>query len=619
MPGFRSAARGRRAAVPFTAASWGSALLVAGALALAAASAKAQPLGVGQFPIGSRFQEKETAHGARYMVSAAHPLATAAGTAMLARDGSAVDAAIAVQLVLGLVEPHSSGIGGGAFLLHYQARSGAVEAYDGRETAPAAVSTELFMEPGQKPMPFRRALVGGLAVGVPGVLRMAELAHRKHGRLPWRALFGPAIRLAEAGYPISPQLSRWLAVDQALKNDPEARALYFREDGSPKPAGTLIRNPRQAQLLRGIALHGADHFYTGDSAVDIAAEVRAHGTNPGHLSVADLRDYRAKLREPLCFAYRRHEICSMPPPSSGGIALAQMLGMLEATGFADAAPMSTEAVHQFSEVAKLAFADRNRYVADSDFVAVPRGLTDRAYLAERARAVGAQSGGLARAGVPPGVQVSRADDRSPELPSTSHLSIVDAQGNAVAMTTTIETIFGAQLMVNGFILNNQLTDFSFVAEQDGKPVANRVEPGKRPRSSMSPVLVFERRADGSRGALQLVAGSPGGSVIISFVAKVLVASLDWNMPIKQVLELPNFGSRNLGASGTLEVERGRFPADITVALRERGHEVVELAIESGVHAIQRVCPAPDGNRKSGAGCRWAGAADPRRDGIAAGR
>ncbi|MFN0162288.1 MAG: gamma-glutamyltransferase [Burkholderiales bacterium] len=617
-PAARVTRLGRAACAPAVMAAW----IAAALLAMVAPAALAQPLGVGQFPIGSRFQEKDTAHGTRHMVSAAHPLAVAAGSAMLDRGGSAVDAAIAVQLVLGLVEPHSSGIGGGAFLMHFEAKSGAVEAYDGRETAPAAVATDLFMEPGQKPMQFRRALVGGLAVGVPGVLRMAEMAHKKHGRLPWRDLFAPAVSVAEKGYAISPQLSRWLAVDQALKNDPEARALYFNEDGNPKPVGTLIRNPRYANLLRGIARHGADHFYTGDSAVDIAAEVRAHGTNPGHLSVADLRDYRAKLRDPLCFAYRAYEICSMPPPSSGGIALAQMFGMLEATDFAAAPPFSAESVHLFSEVAKLAFADRNRYVADSDYVVVPRGLTDSTYLRERARSIGASASGLARAGVPPGVQLSRADDRSPELPSTSHLSIVDARGNAVAMTTTIETIFGAQLMVNGFMLNNQLTDFSFLAEQDGKPVANRVEAGKRPRSSMSPVLVFERREDGKRGPLVLVAGSPGGSMIISFVAKVMVASLDWKMPIKQALELPNFGSRNLGTAGTLEVERGRFPVGLARELRNKGHDVVELAIESGVHAIMRVCDGPSAKRQgagNGEGCRWHGAADPRRDGTAVGR
>ena len=590
--------------------------LLATALLLVAGLADAQPLGVGQFPIGGRFQEKSTTLGSRFMVSAAHPLASDAGLQMLKRGGSAVDAAIAVQLVLGLVEPHSSGIGGGAFLLNYDARSGAVEAYDGRETAPMAVGPGLFMTDGETPMQFREALVGGRSVGVPGVFRLAEMAHKKHGRLPWRKLFEPAIRLADQGYPIGPQLARWLAVDQNLKRDPEARALYFEEDGASKPAGSIIHNPAYAALLRDIARHGADSFYMGASARAMVAEVRAHGTNPGSLTTEDLKNYQAKLREPLCFNYRRYEICSMPTPSSGGIALAQMLGMLENTGFAAAAPMSVEAVHLFSEAAKLAFADRNRYVADADFTYVPAGLTDRDYLTARSREIGAAASGVAQPGSPPGVKLSRADDQSPELPSTSHLSIVDARGNAVSMTATIETIFGAQLMVNGFILNNQLTDFSFVPEHDGKPVANRVEPGKRPRSSMSPVLVFERRDDGSRGPLKLVAGSPGGSVIISFVAKVLVASLDWKLPLKEVLALPNFGSRNLGARGTLELERYRFPAEVAQGLRALGHDVTELSIESGVHAIERVCSTAQAPAR--VKCHWAGAADPRRDGQAYG-
>ncbi|MBL8384769.1 MAG: gamma-glutamyltransferase [Burkholderiales bacterium] len=596
----------------------GRAALAALALAgLLSGAVSAQPLGVGQFPIGGRFEQKPTAYSPGFMVSAAHPLATDAGVDMLRKGGSAVDAAIAVQLVLGLVEPHSSGIGGGAFLLHYDAKSAAVDAYDGRETAPTAVGPGLFLDGSKKPMQFREALVGGRSVGVPGVLRMAEMAHRRHGRLAWHILFGPAIRLAERGYPIGPQLARWLAADVSLKRDPEARALYFEEDGASKPAGSIIRNPAYASLLREIAHHGADRFYLGANARAMVAEVRAHGTNPGDLSIEDLKNYEAKRRDPLCFAYRRFEICSMPPPSSGGIALAQMLGMLENTDFASLPPLSVAAVHQFSEAAKRAFADRNRYVADADFTFVPGGLTDRAYLAERSRDIGPAASGLAKPGNPPGVRLSRADDRSPELPSTSHLSIVDARGNAVSMTTTIETIFGAHLMVNGFILNNQLTDFSFVPEQDGLPVANRVEPGKRPRSSMSPVLVFERRDDGGRGALRLVAGSPGGSVIINFVAKVLVGSLDWNMPLKDVLEMPNFGSRNLGAKGTLELERNRFPADVADGLRALGHDVVPLAIESGVHAIERICEPAAAPRR--ARCQWAGAADPRRDGQARGR
>jgi gamma-glutamyltranspeptidase/glutathione hydrolase len=460
-------------------------------------------------------------------------------------------------------------------------------------------------------------LVGGRSVGVPGVFRLAEMAHRKHGRLKWSALFQPAIQLAEIGYPIGQQLARWLAVDVMLKRDPEARALYFEEDGAAKPAGSVIRNPQYGRLLRAIARHGADRFYMGENASAMVAEVRAHGTNPGNLSTEDLKNYRAKIREPLCFAYRQFEVCSMPPPSSGGIALAQMLGMLESTNFAAVSPMSADAVHLFAEASKLAFADRNRYVADTDFTFVPGGLTDRNYLVERSRDIGPLASGIAKPGTPPGVRLSRTDDRSPELPSTSHLSVVDARGNAVSMTTSIETIFGAHLMVNGFILNNQLTDFSFVPEQDGAPVANRVEPGKRPRSSMSPVLVFDRLDDGSRGPLRLVAGSPGGSVIINFVAKVLVGSLDWKLPLKDVLELPNFGSRNLGARGALELERYRFPADVSAELAGFGHEVVPLSIESGVHAIERVCTGQAAPPRRN--CRWAGAADPRRDGQAVGK
>ena len=611
MPTPTSARCGRAARDCRGLAGW----LLAALSMLGAASTIAQPLGVGQFPIGGRFLQKPTASGKQFMVSAAHPLATSAGVDMLRRGGSAVDAAIAVQMVLGLVEPHSSGIGGGAFLMFYDARSHRVDTYDGRETAPAAVGPGLFMQSDQTPMQFREALVGGRSVGVPGVFRLAEMAHRKHGRLPWRVLFEPAIGLAESGYPISPQLARWLAADVNLKRDPEARELYFEEDGAAKPAGSIIRNPPYARLLRDIARHGADRFYMGENARAMVAEVRAHGTNPGDLSTEDLKNYRAKHRDPLCFTYRAYEICSMAPPSSGGIGLAQMLGMLEHTGFAAAKPMSSQAVHLFVEASKLAFADRNRYVGDADFITVPDGLVNRGYLAARARDIGATASGLAQPGVPPGIRLSRADDQSPELPSTSHFSIVDARGNAVAMTATIETIFGAHLMVNGFILNNQLTDFSFVPEQDGKPVANRVEPGKRPRSSMSPVLVFERNADGTRGPLRLVAGSPGGSVIINFVAKVLVGSLDWKLPLKDVLELPNFGSRNLGARGTVELERNRFPADIAEELKNLGHDVVPLSIESGVHAIERICD----RSRTKPDCRWDGAADPRRDGAAIGR
>ena len=571
----------------------------------------------GQFPTGRSFVVKPAATGKRMMVTSAHPLATAAGLDMLERGGSAVDAAIAVQLVLGLVEPQSSGIGGGAFLMHFDARRNLVAAYDGRETAPSSADERLFQDPSGKPLPFGVAVVGGRSVGVPGVLRMAEFAHQRHGKLPWRALFGPAIRLAERGFPIGLQLHRWLGADPRLRADHNAAALFYNDDGTPKAAGTLVRNPAYAQVLRAVARHGPERFYSGANALAIVAAVRAHAANPGHLLLKDLAGYTPKPREPLCFDYRAHVICSMPPPSSGGIALAQMLGMLEHTGFDRAAPMSADAVHLFAEAGKRAFADRNLYVADPDFVAVPRGLTDRDYLAQRARGIGPVASAAAQAGQPPGTTLSLAPDRSPELPSTSHLSIVDARGNAVSMTTTIETVFGAHLMVNGYLLNNQLTDFSFIATENGRAVANRVEAGKRPRSSMTPVLVFERRPDGTRGPLVLISGSPGGSAIINYVAKTLVASLDWKLPLQEVLSLPNFGSRNIGPNGTLELEAGHAAPALVERLRAMGHEVRELDLASGVHAIERVCR--DAGARLLRHCVWIGAADPRREGQAAGR
>jgi gamma-glutamyltranspeptidase/glutathione hydrolase len=586
-------------------------LAACAALLILAQPAAAQP------SAGARFDPKPLVRGQRYMATSAHPSASAAGADILRRGGSAVDAAIAMQLVLGLVEPQSSGIGGGAFLLHYAAGSSTVDTYDGRETAPAAAGPDLFLDSTGKPMPFRTAVIGGRSVGVPGLIRMAAMAHRAHGRLQWKALFAPAIHLAEHGFPVSYQLARWLAQDRQLKDDPEARVIYYAADGSPAPDGATLRNPAYARTLRMVARQGPDWFYRGENARAIVGRVRGHATNPGVLAETDMAGYRARRRAPLCFAYRDHEICSMAPPSSGGTAIAQILGMLEHTGFAQAAPMSATALHLYAEAAKLAFADRNRYVADSDFVTVPPGLTDRAYLAIRAQSIGTAASAAALPGVPPGTPLARADDRSPELPSTSHLSVVDARGNAVSMTTTVETIFGSHLMTGGYILNNQLTDFSFVAEEDGRPVANRVEAGKRPRSSMTPVLVFARGADGSRGALRLVAGSPGGSFIINFVGKVLVATLDWQLPLDEALALPNFGSRNAGLSGALEIERDRFPAALAQDLQALGHTAADIPVDSGVHAIARACtPTPAAKARS---CFWQGAADPRRDGRAVGR
>ena len=547
------------------------------------------------------------------MVAAANPLATDAGYQVLKAGGSAVDAAIAVQMVLTLVEPQSSGIGGGLFLVHWDTRQ--VQTFDGRETAPAAATPDLFIKDG-KPMGFMDGVVGGRSVGTPGVLRALELAHRQHGKLPWKALFQPAIQLAEAGFAISPRLATLLRDDSAktLRNDPAARAYFFEADGSARQAGMVLRNPELAAVLRDVAERGAVAFYEGPVARDIAAKVQSHAGNPGLLTEADLKGYTAKAREPLCFDYRLWRLCGMPPPSSGPLALGQMLGMLSSRNMAAMPPVKTalglepsaEAVHLISEAGRLAYADRARYVADPDFVALPGGsaaaLLNPNYLAQRAALITDRSMGRAVAGVPLAPALSRADDRSLELPSTSHVSVVDANGNAVAMTTTIENVFGAQIMVRGFLLNNELTDFSFVPSENGAPVSNRVQGGKRPRSSMSPLLVFDKAS----GQLLMSVGSPGGSAIINYVAKVLVATLDWGLDVQQAISLPNIGSRN----GPTELEQDRVSPALVDALKARGHEVRMMVQTSGLQGIQRSVK----NGQPG----WFGGADPRREGIVLG-
>jgi gamma-glutamyltranspeptidase / glutathione hydrolase len=561
----------------------------------------------------SGFGKSRGAWAQSFMVAAANPLAAEAGQRMLKSGGSAVDAAIAVQMVLTLVEPQSSGIGGGLFLVHWDGRQ--VQTFDGRETAPAAATPELFIKNGQ-PMPFMQGVVGGRSVGTPGVLRALEMAHRQHGKLAWKALFEPAIRLAEQGFVISPRLATLLREPSAaaLRDDPAAAAYFFETDGRPKAAGTRLRNPELAAVLRDVAERGAMALHEGPLAREIVAKVRGHATNPGLLSEADLAAYRAKQRTPLCFDHRRWRVCGMGPPSSGTLALGQMLGMLAGRDLAALAPPpaaggaepGAEAVHLLSEAGRLAFADRGRYVADPDFVPLPGGsaaaLMDPAYLAQRAALIGPRSMGRASPGVPPAPAVALADDRSAELPSTSHVSVVDAQGHAVAMTTTIENAFGAQIMVRGFLLNNELTDFSFVPSENGVPVANRVEPGKRPRSSMAPLLVFDRAS----GELEMSLGSPGGSAIINYVAKVLVGTLDWGLDVQQAIALPNVGSRN----GPTELEQGRVSPALVEALQARGHEVRVLPQTSGLQAIQR--RLRDGRPA------WFGGADPRREGVVLG-
>ena len=502
------------------------------------------------------------------MVAAASPLAASAGHEVLKRGGSAVDAAIAVQMVLGLVEPESSGIGGGAFMLHWSAAEKTLRTYDGRETAPAAAKPDRFIKEG-KPMAFLDAAVGGRSVGVPGVLRMLELAHQRHGRLPWHDLFAAAIRIAEEGFELSPKLREALERERFLREDPAAKKLYY--------SGSRVVNREYAETLRTIARGGASVFYEGDIAKDMVLAVRTHA-KPGDLTEDDLRSYRAVEREAVCGPYRRWRVCSMGPPSSGGVAVLQMLGLLERTSFARAPPQSAAALHLFAEAGKLAYADRARYLGDPDFVAVPvKALLNLNYLAKRAKLIGERAMPLA----PPG------DTEA----GTSHFSIVDARGDIVAMTTTIESVFGSRIMVRGFLLNNQLTDFDFAP---GGP--NSVAPGKRPRSSMAPTFVFQEEQ------VQMAFGSPGGSMIINYVAKALVGTLDWGLDVQAAIDLPNFGSRN----GPTLIEQGSRYEELASSLAGLGHQVDRIPLTSGLHGIERM---PGG---------WRGGADPRREGAVRG-
>ncbi len=535
------------------------------------------------------------------MVVAANPLATEAGLDMLRQGGSAMDAALAVQLVLNLVEPQSSGIGGGAFLLYYDAATGNIEGYDGRETAPAAIEPTVFLDAEGQARSFYDAAIGGISVGVPGVVALLEKAHQRHGRLPWSAVFAPAIALAEDGFRVTPRLNSLLEQDRFLRDDPKARALYYRPDGTALPVGTLLRNPAFAQTLRGLSAQGAGLFYRGDLGDSIVTAVRTAWRNPGFLSRRDLADYQAKMRPPLCRPYRVWRVCSFPPPTSGGVTLLQALGILETIDLSTGTPLDPQTLHWLSEAGRLAYADRDRYLADSDFVAVPMdGLLAEHYLQDRAALlVPDRSLGRARPGQPPGWEASSLiDGQSMDQPSTSHFVIRDDWGNAVSLTSSIESAFGARVMVGGFLLNNQLTDFSFYPATQSGLVANRVEPGKRPRSSMTPVMVFD-----SEGRLVLLTGSPGGSRIINYVLEHLVRILDFGLEPQAAMALPHIGSRN----GPTELEAGRGLDNQAAALADWGHETRFSPMTSGLHTIQIL---PDG--------RLLGAADPRREGVARG-
>jgi gamma-glutamyltranspeptidase/glutathione hydrolase len=558
--------------------------------------------------IATGYAEKAGKSAHQFMVAAANPLATEAGYRMLRQGGAAVDAAIAMQLVLTLVEPQSSGIGGGAFLMYSDGKR--VQSYDGRETAPASADEHLFQDQDGKPLSREAGVVGGRSVGAPGVLRMLELAHKQHGRLPWKALFEPAIALAENGFAVSPRLNALISHDKFLARDPVARAYFYDADGKPRAVGYVLKNPELARTLREIAAGGADAFYKGRIAGDIAAKVAAHPTNPGKLTVADIAGYQARERAPVCSDYKQWTVCGAPPPSSGGIAIAQMLGILEYKDISPYKPvggqLTAEGIHLFTEAGRLAYADRNRYVADTDFVPLPgkgmAAMLDKGYLKQRAALIGSQSMGRARYGTPDSMQVAWGEDNAIQTPSTSHLVAVDAYGGGLSMTTSVEDAFGARQMVDGFMLNNQLTDFSFDSQDEDGPIANRVQAGKRPRSAMSPTLVFDK---GTR-KLVLATGSPGGSAIINYVAKVLVGTLDWGLDVQQAISLPNIGSRN----GPTELEAGRVSRAVVEQLKARGHDIREYEQNSGLQGIQR--RTVNGHEE------WFGGADPRREGVVLG-
>ena len=594
------------------------ALLAAATLLAACATPPAPPPDAGlprqpEIATGQQAARPASRH-ARFAVAAANPLATEAGRQMLARGGSALDAAIAVQMVLTLVEPQSSGIGGGAFLLHWDGQR--VQAFDGRETAPAAADERLFLTPEGKPMAFMDAVVGGRSVGVPGTVRMLEMAHAQPGRLRWAALFEPAIRLAETGFPVSPRLHAMLQADAHLRKDPTAAAFFYQPDGTPWPVGHRLKNPELAEVLRRLARDGSRALHEGEIAQAIVAKVQGHPGNPGRMTLADLAGYHAKAREAICHDHtagsRRWKICGFPPPSSGAIAVGQILGLMARTGAAQE-PLATDTglpsadwLHTYMEASRLAFADRAQYLGDPDFVPAPggdwRSLLDPAYLDARARLIHAQRAPTAPAGVPGPLRTSFAPMAEQIEYGTSHISIVDAEGRAVSMTTTIEDAFGARQMVRGFLLNNELSDFSFApADATGRPVANRVEPGKRPRSSMAPTLVFD-----AEGRLAASAGSPGGALIIHYTARTLHGLLQWRLDPQAAIDLPNFGT----TGGPVVLEKGRFPAPVIEALKARGHEVREQDMTSGLQAIAR--GTQDGRTI------WRGGADPRREGVVLG-
>ncbi|MFN4169021.1 MAG: gamma-glutamyltransferase [Pannonibacter phragmitetus] len=538
----------------------------------------------------------------QFMVAAANPLAVQAGRDVLAAGGSAIDAMVAVQTVLGLVEPQSSGLGGGAFLVYFDAATGKLTTFDGRETAPAEATPKLFLDAEGQPLKFMAAVIGGRSVGTPGTVRLMEDVHRKYGRMEWASLFKPAEKLAAEGFAVSPRLAALIAADgDRLKTNEAARAYFFDASGAPLQVGAILKNPAYAGTLKAIADGGADAFYKGPIAEGIVQTVRGAEGNPGVLSLTDLANYRTKQRDPVCINYRALEVCGMGPPSSGAVAVSQILGTVENFDIRTLGPQNPESWRLIGDAQRLAFADRERYLADPDFVPAPiKGLTSKEYLAKRAALLD-DGKALAADAVKPGEPewdhaFNYGIGEALDMPSTSHFVIVDKDGNTVSMTTTIESGFGSRLMTGGFLLNNELTDFSFKTHDGSLPVANRVEPGKRPRSSMAPTIVMKD------GKPLLAIGSPGGSQIIGYVAQALIAYIDWQMPVEQIVAQPHLINR----FGTYDLEAGTSAEQFAEPLKAMGYEVKLGEMTSGLHVIE---VTPDG---------LAGSADPRREGTAMG-
>jgi gamma-glutamyltranspeptidase/glutathione hydrolase len=571
-------------------------LLIAGS----AAAQQASDITAPERATGTTSATRVTAKS--YMVAAANPLAAEAGRDVIAKGGNAIDALVAVQTVLGLVEPQSSGLGGGSFLVYYDAASQKLTTFDGREKAPMEATPKLFLDDKGQPLKFLDAVVGGRSVGTPGAVRLLKEVHKRYGKAEWASLFAPAEKLAKEGFKVSPRLASLIAAEgDRLKTYEGPKDYFYDQTGEPLKPGAILANPDYAETLSAIAKGGADAFYKGPIAQAIVKTVREARSNPGVLSLADLENYSIEEREPVCFSYRALDVCGMGPPSSGGIAISQMLGMTENFDLKGLGPNNVESWRIIGDAQRLAFADRERYVADTDFVPLPiKGLLDKRYLGERAKLLDADKAlgeDAVKAGEPEWDHALLfGRDEAIELPSTSHFVIVDREGNVVSMTTTVESGFGSRLMTNGFLLNNELTDFSFKTHDNGLPVANRVEPGKRPRSSMAPTIVMKD------GKPLLAIGSPGGSQIIGYVAQALIAYIDWGMPVEQIVAQPHLINR----FGTYDIEAGTDAEKMAQPLKALGYEVKPGEMNSGLHAIEITA---DG---------LVGSADPRREGIAVG-